>query len=124
MGLEVTTLGMLGILLPAGRTRALKYLMPNAMAGVGFLVGCLGDVGGLIGGALAVKLGLFPFYFWVPPVAGALGPGLGLWLFLVPAKFGPVWLLGWLLEMGLFPIGALVLAAAFGSTLGAIGGVW
>ena len=123
MGLEVTTLGMLGVLLPTGGTTALKYLLPNAIAGVGFLIGCLGDVGGLMGGALAVKLGLFPFYFWVPYVAGSLGPRFGLWLFLVPAKFGPVWLLGWLLEAGLFPIGVLVSAAGFGSLLGAIGGV-
>ena len=126
VSLEVVTVGMLGVIIqvsgnPSG---ALKYLLPNAVGGAGILMGRLGDVPILVLGGLALKLGIFPLYFWVLPVAKVLGASPALWIFLAPAKLGPVWLLRWSLGDKIEFLGGLVIAALVGSSLGAVRASW
>nr|YP_010447195.1 NADH dehydrogenase subunit 2 [Tibia fusus]UTM92203.1 NADH dehydrogenase subunit 2 [Tibia fusus] len=73
---------------------------------------------------LCVKMGLFPFHFWLPSVMAGL-PWISCLLLATWQKFAPIFLIGSLMEVNLIYWAALVISimCAGSSLAGGVGGI-
>lgn len=98
MGLQLRSIGFLGLLLVEARrhwTGAAMYFVARAVAGGLIYWGRKGDNIHCLWVGIVLKLGVPPLHVWVRGVARVLStPGL-LFSFLFTVKLGPIWVAGW-----------------------------
>jgi hypothetical protein len=130
LGIELRTLGMLGIMLVRGfpGLRVALYLTFNA---IGSALLFWGLVAG--GNILAVwfgiwiKIGIPPFHAWVWPVVEPIDSVVVYYFFIFVSKIGPLWVGRWSLRgetIGTEFVFALGLGALFGTCVGLLRGDW
>nr|UFQ25379.1 NADH dehydrogenase subunit 2 [Archivesica diagonalis] len=133
VGMELSFFGVIGIL-GGGSVEEVegvqKYFIIQVFSSIFLLIGFLLVVNFYSGGwlvefilvvGLMMKLGLFPFYFWIPSVMGAVS-WVGCFVVSVVQKFNPIWILvNLMLESYLQQV--IEFSACLTGLVGCIGGI-
>lgn len=133
VGMELSFFGAIGVL---GGSRVeevegvQKYFIIQVFRSIFLLIGFLLVVNFYRGGwlvefilvvGLIIKLGLFPFYFWIPSVIGVVS-WVGCFVVSVAQKFNPIWILvNLILERYLQQV--IEFSACLTGLVGCIGGI-